>query len=121
MLGAEGAYSFPYIRAGNVKLQHFLSRTLFDTHHVKGKERTVFVHQVRKVTAFPPALVLYSARCVSSYSILHLAIRYSARSRKVTLERDIFYFISLTGLTHSPSCTTFGMHLNRVMKDCVIV
>ena len=42
-LGAEGAYSFPYIRGGNVKLQHFLSRTLFGTHHVKGKERTVFL------------------------------------------------------------------------------
>ena len=24
-------------------------------------------------------------------------------------------------LTHSPSCTTFGMHVNRIMKDCVIV
>ena len=41
--GVEGAYSFPYIREGNVKLQHFLSRTLFGTHHVKGKERTVFL------------------------------------------------------------------------------
>ena len=25
-----------------VKLQHFLSSTLFGTHHVRGKERTVF-------------------------------------------------------------------------------
>ena len=43
MLGAEGACSFPYISGGNVKLQHFLSRTLFGKHHVKGKERTVFL------------------------------------------------------------------------------
>ena len=26
-----------------VKLQHFLYRTLFDTHHVRGKQRTVFL------------------------------------------------------------------------------
>ena len=33
----------------------------------------------------------------------------------------IFLFISLTGLTHSPSCTAFGMLVNRVLKDCLIV
>ena len=80
MLGAEGAYSFPYIRAGNVKLQHFLSRTLFDTHHVKGKERTVFLHQVRKVTAFPPALVLYSARCVSGVKSVQFCLHQGRKS-----------------------------------------
>ena len=36
------AKNFPYAH-GNVNLQHFLSRTLFGTHHVKGKERTVFL------------------------------------------------------------------------------
>ena len=44
----ETAYSFPYIRGGKVKLQHFLSRTLFGTHHVRGKQRRVSLHQGRK-------------------------------------------------------------------------
>ena len=48
-LGAEGAYSFPYIRGGNVKSQHFLSRTLFGTHLVRGRKSVQFsLHQGRK-------------------------------------------------------------------------
>ena len=40
MLGLESVqFSLQGIE---VKLQHFLSRTLFGTHHVRGKERTVF-------------------------------------------------------------------------------
>ena len=42
MLGVKSG-QFSLHRSRKVKLQHFLSRTLFGTHHVRGKERTVFL------------------------------------------------------------------------------
>ena len=40
ILGLERVQFF--LQGSKIKLQHFLSRTLFGTHHVRGKERTVF-------------------------------------------------------------------------------
>ena len=42
MLGVESV-QFSLHQVRKVKLQHFLSRTVFDTHHVRGKQRTVFL------------------------------------------------------------------------------
>ena len=42
MLEVESV-QFSLHQVRKVKLQHFLSSTLFDTHHVRGKQRTVFL------------------------------------------------------------------------------
>ena len=62
--GVEGAYSFPYIREGNVKLQHFLgSRTLFGALRVRGKERAVLLTSGEEMLSYSiSSLVLYSAQ-----------------------------------------------------------
>ena len=57
------SYPIRHASSGNVTLQHFLSCTLFGTHHVRGKERTVFLisrDEKLSYSIFP--LVLYSAR-----------------------------------------------------------
>ena len=41
MLGVESV-QFCLHQGREAKLQHFLSRTLLGTHHVRGKQRTVF-------------------------------------------------------------------------------
>ena len=47
MLGVNSE-EFPYIRGGKVKLQRFLSRTLFGTHLViEVNSVQFFLHQVR--------------------------------------------------------------------------
>ena len=50
-----------------VKLQHFLYRTLFDTHHVRGKQRwwQFSLHQVRniQVTLFSLSYSIWHASC----------------------------------------------------------
>ena len=48
-----------------VKLQHFLSRTLFDTHHVRDKQRTVFLTSGWEYLSYINfSLVLYLAHHV---------------------------------------------------------
>ena len=46
ILGLESVQFF--LQGREVKLQHFVSRTLFGTHHVRGKQRTVFFTSGRK-------------------------------------------------------------------------
>ena len=48
MLGLESE-QFSIHKRREVKLQHFLSRTLFGTLYVRGRERTVFFTSGRKV------------------------------------------------------------------------
>ena len=133
--GAEGAYSLPYIRLG--KLIFSGSRTLFGALRVRGKERTVFLASGQEQLSYSIFhLVLYSASSMLRVKSLQFSLHQGREvklqhfTRRNALFRTwqkryfrtcIFLFISLTGLTHSPSCTTFGMPVNRLMKDCVIV
>ena len=43
-----------------VKLQHFLSRTLFGTLNVRGRERTVFLTLLRRITHVAEKLKFYA-------------------------------------------------------------
>ena len=56
-------YSFPYIEAGKVKLQHFPSCTLFGTKQVlTGKQGAVFLTSGKEKLSYSIfSLVLYSA------------------------------------------------------------
>ena len=109
--------SFPYIRVGKVSYSIFPSRTLFGTQHVRGKMYTVFLTSGGGggwILIF--LLVLYSPRSrlglngvqfsllhdteKLAYSILHLATRYSARGRRVTLQCT-FVFDQFTWLSFS--------------------
>ena len=98
--------SFPYIRVGKVSYVIFPSRTLFGTQQVIGVKCIQFsLHPGEWILIFP--LVLYSARSrlglngvqffllhdteKLTYSILHLATRYSARSRRVALQRTFVF------------------------------
>ena len=62
MLGIESV-QFSLHQVKKVKLQHFLSRTLFDTHHVRDKQRTVFFTSGLEYLSYSIfSLVLYLAR-----------------------------------------------------------
>ena len=62
MLGIESV-QFSLHQVKKVKLQHFLSRTLFDTHHVRDKQRVVFLTLGLEYLSYSIlSLVLYLAR-----------------------------------------------------------
>ena len=64
MLGVKSV-QFSLHQGRKVKLQHFLSRTLFGTHHVRSKERTVFLTsgEESQVTTFSLSYSIRHASC----------------------------------------------------------
>ena len=85
MLGVESV-QFSLHQVSKVKLQHFLSRTLFNTHHVRGKQCTVFLTS--------------GLDCLEylSYSIFSLVL-YLARIM-LRVKSVQFFLTSLRRITH---------------------
>ena len=74
MLGVESVQFS--LQGRKVKLQHFLSRTLFGTLYVRGKERTVFLPSgYGKLSYSIFSLVLYSARCMLGVESVQFCFR----------------------------------------------
>ena len=90
MLGVESV-QFSSHQGRKVKLRHFLSRTLFGTLYVRGKQRTVFLTSglgiIKLYSIF--SLVLYSARCMLGLESVQFSLH---QGREVTLQ----HFLSRT-------------------------
>ena len=87
MLGLESV-QFSIHKRREVKLQHFLSRTLFGTLYVRGRERTVFLYiRVGKLSYSIFPLVLYSAPCMLGIESVQFSLH---QVKKVKLQHFLF-------------------------------
>ena len=75
------SYPIRHASSGKVTLQHFLSRTLFGTHHVRGKERTAFLTTGEEKSSYSIfSLVLYSARIMSEVKSVQFSLYQGTKS-----------------------------------------
>ena len=112
MLGVNTVQFFLH-QGRKVKLQHFPSRTLFGTHYVSGKQRTVVLTSGEENSTYSIfSLLLYSARIMLGVNSAQFSLH---QGRKVKLQHFSLVFYSAR-IMLGVNTAQFSLHQGRKVK-----